>query len=115
MNPPNDDTSQQEQPAMVENQLPDGASPIQPTTSANEQLEEPSNTTSDDQDNTSDRDGSAESIRDRTISYKIIRSKRHQHAAQSEPLYRIRWYDYGPSDDSWEPTADLPRSKIVSY
>lgn len=39
--PPNGDTSQEEQPTMVDNQLPDDASSIQPTISRDGQLEEP--------------------------------------------------------------------------
>lgn len=49
------------------------------------------------------------------ISQKINRSRRHIQATHGESLYHIRRYDFRPSVDTWEPTAHLQHSKIVSY
>lgn len=37
------------------------------------------------------------------------------HAAYVEPLCRLRWYDYGPLDCTWEPISHIQRSQTVSY
>lgn len=41
-------------------------------------------------------------------------SKKHRYAEVGESLSRIRWYDYGPSDDILEPIAHIPRSSVFS-
>lgn len=32
-----------------------------------------------------------------------------------EVLHRIRWYGYGPQDDTWEPINHLPRNRVIQY
>lgn len=43
------------------------------------------------------------------------RTLRNNHAAYGQQLYRVHWFDYAPSDDTWKPTNHLPPSKFVSY
>ena len=52
---------------------------------------------------------------DRIIDHRKNRSKRHKHAEVGETLFRIRWYGFGPTEDTWEPIAHIPRSKVVGY
>lgn len=49
------------------------------------------------------------------ISHKISRSRRNNHAKCAALLYCVHWYNCGPADDTWEPTAHLSQSKTVSY
>ena len=36
---------------------------------------------------------------------------------QSNGIYsaKVRWFDYGPKDDSWEPLENLPRSLVIRF
>lgn len=34
---------------------------------------------------------------------------------EGQTRYRVRWYGYDPSEDTWEPIHHLPRSRIVLY
>jgi len=27
----------------------------------------------------------------------------------------VRWFDYGPKDDSWEPLENLPRNLVIRF
>ena len=39
----------------------------------------------------------------------------HEIAQDGTTWYRIRWFGYGPEDDTLQPIGDLPRSKVVQY
>jgi len=28
---------------------------------------------------------------------------------------KVRWFDYGPKDDSWEPLENLPRNLVIRF
>ena len=64
---------------------------------------------------TQDEDDTEELVMDKIVSHRTNKSKKHRHAEVGDLLYRIRWYDFGPSDDTWEPIAHIPRSKVLSY
>lgn len=68
-----------------------------------------------DGDNKDNEDETEEFVMEKVISHRTNKSKKHRHAEVGKLLYRIRWYDFGPSDDTWEPVAHIPRSKILSY
>lgn len=55
-----------------------------------------------------------EFVIDKIITLKVDRDKRHNYANFRESLYRISWYVYSPSDETWEPIDNLPRSKVLS-
>lgn len=51
------------------------------------------------------------------VIHKIVRQcfnrlRKHRYVEVGELLYRVRWYDYGPSEDAREPISPLPGSKI---
>ena len=52
---------------------------------------------------------------DSIVDDKVNKSRRHRYAKYGETLYRVRWYDCGPEEDTWEPIRHLPRSKVLSY
>ena len=62
--------------------------------------------------NTAEDDNSTEYYSEE---YAIDRIVAHAYAENGTLLYRIRWFGYGPSADTWQPTADLPRSKTTAY
>ena len=71
-----------------------------------------------DNDNTNGREPDIEEqeyVVDRIISHGINQDENHPSAKVGETTYRIRWYGYKPSDDTWEPIHHLPRNKVVSY
>ena len=78
-------------------------------------LSEAQLTTPDSSDDRNDNLDSDEFIIDSIVSHKINRSSRHDHAKQIETLFRVRWYGYPPSQDTWEPIAHLTRSHVVQY
>lgn len=39
----------------------------------------------------------------------------HPSAEVGETTYHVRWYDYEPSEDTYEPIKNLPRNQVVSY
>ena len=47
--------------------------------------------------------------------YVIDRLVDHYHRDDGSLWFRIRWYGYPPEDDTVQPIADIPRSKIVTY
>ena len=65
--------------------------------------------------NPNNEDETEEFVMDKIISHRINKSKKHRYADVGDLLYRIRWYDFGPSDDTWEPISHIPRSKLISY
>lgn len=56
-----------------------------------------------------------EHVMDSIVDHKINKSRRHRYAKHGERLYRVRWYDCGPDEDTWEPIRHLPRGKVLSY
>jgi transposase InsO family protein len=58
----------------------------------------------------------------RSREYVLNRIVSHEVADGTEPeypagitLYRVRWYGFGPWDDTWEPIHHLPRSHVQRY
>ena len=52
---------------------------------------------------------------DKIVTHAYCDDSNHPHAKVGEVLYRVRWYDCTPEDDTWEPVRHLPRGKILSY
>ena len=52
---------------------------------------------------------------EKVVNHKRNWSREHQYAKYGETLFRIRWYGYAASADTWEPIRHLPRSKVISY
>ena len=52
---------------------------------------------------------------DKIVDHKINDDPEHPSAELGETVYRIRWENYGPEGDSFEPIRNLPRNKVVSY
>ncbi len=52
---------------------------------------------------------------DRIVAHKQNQDGTHPTARRGDILYKVRWHDYGPQDDTWEPISHLPRNKVVSY
>lgn len=80
---------------------------------AEQPLERSNNETTDDEE-APHPDDSEYFVIDLIISHNINRYCRHNPATLGEPLYSLRWYDYGPADHTWEPTAHIRRSKIIA-
>ena len=74
----------------------------------------PSKTDAEDSD-ISNEDDTEEFVMDKIVNHRINKSKKHRYAEVGEQLYRIRWYNLGPADDTWEPISHIPRSKVLSY
>lgn len=50
-----------------------------------------------------------------TEEYTIDKIVDHETNEDGSIVYRVRWYSYGPDDDTLEPIGHLPRSKVVQY
>ncbi|MEM9094861.1 MAG: chromo domain-containing protein [Pseudomonadota bacterium] len=62
-----------------------------------------------------DNDDEDEYVIDRIVSHGINEDNNHPSAKPGETVYRVRWYGYSASDDTYEPIRHLPRNKVVSY
>ena len=62
-----------------------------------------------------DTDGNQEYVIERIISHGVNEDPEHPSARIGETTYQVRWYGYGPEDDTYEPIRNLPRNKVVSY
>ena len=60
-------------------------------------------------------DDLTEYVIDRIVSHRKNEDTKHPTAKLGETLYRVRWYGYDKSDDTFEPIKHLPRNKVVSY
>ena len=49
------------------------------------------------------------------VNHKRNLSRKHRFAKYGETLFRVRWYGYAASADTWEPIRHLPRSKVIGY
>ena len=47
--------------------------------------------------------------------YVIERIVAHRREPDGSLRYRVRWYNYESSDDTWEPVSHLPRSHIIGF
>ena len=56
-----------------------------------------------------------EYVIDKVVSHGVNTDPQHPTAAVGETTYRVRWYDYGPDEATFEPIRHLPRNKVVSY
>ena len=56
-----------------------------------------------------------EFILEKILAHRKNRSSKHPTAAIGETVYRLRWTGYKPSDDSWEPIINIPRSHVLRY
>ena len=56
-----------------------------------------------------------EYVVERVVADGLNEDENHPTAKIGEPVYRVRWYGYSPSDDTWEPVKHFPRNKLVSY
>ena len=56
-----------------------------------------------------------ELVTDKIISHKKNRLRKHPHADVGKLLYRIRWYELRPTEDTWEPITHILKSKVVGY
>ena len=65
--------------------------------------------------NDAEENETEEHVMDSIVDDKVNKSRRHRYAKYGETLYRVRWYDCGPEEDTWEPIRHLPRSKVLSY
>ena len=52
---------------------------------------------------------------EKVVDHKRNRSRKHRYAKYGETLFRVRWYGYAESADTWEPIINLPRSKVIGY
>ena len=52
---------------------------------------------------------------DKVVSHGTNEDPHHPTAKVGETTYRVRWYGYGPDEDTFEPIRHLPRNKVVSY
>lgn len=64
---------------------------------------------------TDDEKETEEFVINKVVNHRTNKSRNHQYADYGEPLYRVRWFRVKPSDDTWKPTAHLPRSKVLHY
>ncbi len=60
-------------------------------------------------------DAPGEYIIDKIVSHAANTNPEHPSAELGETVYRVRWHDYGPEDDTLEPIRHLPRNKVVAY
>lgn len=56
-----------------------------------------------------------ENIIELIVKHKDNLNRRHEHAEPGDLLFVVRWYNYGPGDDTREPMEHLPCSKVLSY
>ena len=82
--------------------------------SANEELGEDS-AQQEDSEVSADKEDLGEFVIDRIISHGINEDSKHPTAKVGETTYRVRWFGYEASDDTYEPIRHLPRNKVVSY
>ena len=52
---------------------------------------------------------------DEIVDLKVNKSRRDRYAKYGENLYKVLWHGFGPEEDTWEPTNQFPRSKIVTF
>ena len=52
---------------------------------------------------------------EKVVDNKRNRSRKYRYAKYGETLFRVIWYGYAASADTWEPIRHLPRSKVISY
>ena len=52
---------------------------------------------------------------EKVVDHKRNRSRNHLYAKHGETLFRVRWYRYAASAETWEPIRHLPRSKVIGY
>lgn len=64
-------------------------------------------------DSRNEEDETEEFFMDKIIGHHTNKSKKHQYASVGELLYRIRWYNYGPSNNTWELISQIPQSKVL--
>ena len=69
----------------------------------------------EDKDSSEEEDDIAEYVIDRIVSHRRNEDAEHPTAKFGETVYRVRWYGYDKSDDTFEPIRHLPRNKVVSY
>lgn len=85
-------------------------SPMKGNPTAENTLGTSSNATTNDKNDLQYKN-TEELVMEGVISHNINRYRLHNQAAYGELLYSIRWFGYGPLDDTWEPTTHLARSK----
>ena len=69
----------------------------------------------DNEDRDETEDEHEEFVIDKIITHRVNKNKKHKYAKLNRNLYRVRWYGYLPSADTWEPVEHLPRSKVLQY
>ena len=47
--------------------------------------------------------------------YVIDKLVGHEYSSDGTLLFQIRWYGYGPEDDTLQPIRDIPRNHVVTY
>ena len=63
---------------------------------------------------TSEENIPEEFFMDDIIYITVNKSRRKRHVKYGKQLFKKVWNEIGPEEDTWEPTRQLPCSKIIS-
>lgn len=106
--------------ALVASKPPSSSKPNSVTAGNSSPMNSPASSPTNDGPNTTEGDGDAgtdgETAGDKADAdggYEVDEIVDHKYKGKSKKLYKIRWKNYGPDDDTWEPEESLSCPELI--